>query len=160
MKPKEIILLAGGALLLSNVSIIGGLYAGGYFNNPNELEIAEHEEVPIEETPPEEAATEEERVVELGPDGLPLPPKPRVIPSMPKAMYVCEDKLKDQIAGKGISYQVDSVATRADDEAGLYKVFFETYTSSRAGAPTEGKSIACEVSFETMEISGYKVLPL
>lgn len=166
MQAKELLIVTGAIILLSNVSIIGTLYATGQFDSAEE--IAAQEQAAAEEQAAEAQALEETRLAEeaaanapeLGPDGLPLPPKKTIIHSMAKASYLCEEKLKEANANKEVSYQFDAVASRYTEEVMQYSIYFETQTTSRTDAPQVDNSVTCEVSAETMEIIGYKVLPL
>ncbi|GAA5316873.1 MAG: hypothetical protein AseanaTS_20770 [Candidatus Pelagadaptatus aseana] len=131
------------AVLLTNVSIVATLLATGA--------IGDSEEEVVEEPQPEVAA---EAAAE------PQPPKPTVIHSMAKAMYVCEDKLLTSSSGKEISHQFDTVASRYTPDENKYVIFIETQTSSRNSAPQKDNSIICEVSDQDLSVKGWKVLPL
>lgn len=136
MQPKEIVLVAVGAFLLTNVSIIGTLFATGYFSNDTQAD--EIEEIP-------------EKVIEVPP---PLPPKAQRH-SMSQAWYVCEDKVTTSNASKRFSYSFDSVASRYNDDTQIYQIFIETQTASRADSPMETKEVTCEVSAVDMTIVSY-----
>jgi hypothetical protein len=136
MQPKEIVLVAVGAFLLTNVSIIGTLFATGYFSNDTQADE-------IEETP--------EKVIEVPP---PPPPKAQRH-SMSQAWYVCEDKVTVSNASKRFSYSFDSVASRYNDDTQIYQIFIETQTASRADSPMETKEVTCEVSAVDMTIVSY-----
>jgi len=170
MQTKELLIVTGSIILLSNVSIIGTLYATGQFDSAEEIAAQEAaatlalaEEQAAEAQALEEARLAEEAAAnapELGPDGLPLPPKKTVIHSMAKASYLCEEKLKQTNANKEVSHQFDAVASRYTEEMMQYSIYFETQTTSRTDAPQTDNTVTCEVSAETMEIVGYMVLPL
>lgn len=136
MQPKEIVLVAVGAFLLTNVSIIGTLFATGYFSNDTQADE-------IEETP--------EKVIEAPP---PPPPKAQRH-SMSQAWYVCEDKVTVSNSSKRFSYSFDSVASRYNDDTQIYQIFIETQTASRADSPMETKEVTCEVSAVDMTIVSY-----
>jgi len=170
MQAKELLLVTGGIILMSNLSIIGTLYATGQFDSAAEIAIQEQAAIQAlaEQQAADAQALEDARLAEeaaanapeLGPDGLPLPPKKIVIHSMAKASYLCEEKLKEANANKEVSYQFDAVASRFTDEMLQYSIYFETQTISRTDAPQVDTSVTCEVSAETMEIIAYKVLPM
>lgn len=169
MHKKELIIIAAGILLLTNVSLIT-LYATGHFDSPEEKAAKQQARLDAKQVAIAEAAQAEEQArlaeeaaanaPELGPDGLPLPPKKTVIHSMAKAAYLCEDKLKASSSGKEVSYQFDAIASRYTEEAMQYSIYFETQTTSRTEAPQKDMNVTCDVSAESMEIIGYKVLPM
>lgn len=141
MQPKEIVFVAVGALLLANVSIIGTLFATGYFDDgthPAEVE-------------------EEPEAVEAPPPPPPEPPK-AMRHSMSQAWYVCEDKVNDSNSSKRFSYSFDSVASRYNEDSQVYQIFIETQTASRADSPMETKEVTCEVSAIDMSIVSYAAM--
>lgn len=142
MQTKEYLLVGAVAVLLTNLSIVATLFATGYFGD------SAAEEVVIEEPP----ATEE-----IPP---PEPPQPKVLHSMAKAMYTCEDKLLGGKSNTEIGYQFDTVASRYSPEEEKYIIFIETHTTSRSDAPQKDSSIICEVSDSDLSVKGWKVLPL
>ena len=75
MQRKEMLMVAVGAFLLTNASIIGTLFATGYFNDETQAE-----EIAAEE--------EEEEVTEEEPTPPPPPPQPK-LHSMSQAWYTC-----------------------------------------------------------------------
>lgn len=141
MQPKEIVFVAVGALLLANVSIIGTLFATGFFDDGSQPEEAE----------------EEPEVVEASPPPPPEPPK-AMRHSMSQAWYVCEDKVNDSSGSKRFSYSFDSVASRYNEDSQIYQIFIETKTASRADSPMETKEVACEVSAVDMSIVSYAAM--
>ncbi len=141
MQPKEIVFVAVGALLLANVSIVGTLFATGYFDDGSAVEET------IEE--PEE--------IEAPPPAPPEPPK-AMRHSMSQAWYVCEDKVKVSGGSKRFSYSFDSVASRYHEDSQVYQIFIETQTASRADSPMETKEVTCEVSAVDMSIISYAAM--
>lgn len=144
MQPKEMLLVAVGAFVLTNVSIVGTLFATGYFSDETQAG-----ELAVEEA--------EEEIAEEEPVPPPPPPKPK-LHSMSKAWYVCEDKLVAANNAKRFSYQFDSVASRYNEDTEIYQVFIETQTASRADAPMVTSEVTCEVSAVDMSIVGYKAM--
>ncbi len=140
MQPKEIVLVAVGALMLANVSIIGTLFVTGYFDDGNAAE----------------EVTEEPEVVEAPPPP-PEPPK-AMRHSMSQAWYVCEDRVNASNNAKRFSYSFDSVASRYNEDSQVYQIFIETQTTSRADSPTETKEVTCEVSAVDMSILSYAAM--
>jgi hypothetical protein len=138
MKSKELILFGAVAMLLTNLSIIATLVATGFIV------------IPESDPEPEEVTPEE-----------PIEPyKPAIIHSMSKAMYICEDKVTAANASKLISYEFDPVASRYNEDAGIYSIFIETHSASRAGSPQLDFGVTCDVSDKDLKIVGYKVLPM
>jgi len=170
MQTKELLLVTAGIILLSNISIVGTLYATGQFDSAAEVAAQKHADAQAlaEQQVADAQALEEARLAEetaanapeLGPDGLPLPPKKTVIHSLAKASYLCEEKLKLANINKEVSYQFDAVASRFTEEMMQYSIYFATQTSSRTDAPQKDMNVTCDVSAETMEIVGYMVLPM
>ncbi len=140
MQPKEMLFVAVGALLLSNISIVGTLFATGYFSNDTQAEE-------IEETP----------AAAIKPPPPPEPPKAQRH-SMSQAWYVCEDKVTESNASRRFSYSFDSVASRYNDDTQIYQIFIETQTASRADSPMETKEVTCEVSAVDMSIISYAAM--
>jgi len=136
MQPKEILLVAVGALLLTNVSIIGTLFATGYFSDGTQAEEVVEEEIVEAAAPP------------------PEPPKPQ-LHSMSQAWYLCEDRVNASNSAKRFSYSFDSVASRYNEDSQTYQIFIESQTASRAEAPMETREVTCEVSAVDMSISSY-----
>ena len=170
MQAKKLALVTVSIIVLSNISIISTLYAKGEFDGPAEIAAQQRAEAQalLEQQAADAQALEHARLAEeaaanapeLGPDGLPLPPKKTVIHSMAKASYLCEAKLKENNANKEVSHQFDSIASRFTEDAMQYSIYFETQTSSRTNAPQVDNSVTCEVSAVSMEIVGYSVLPM
>ncbi|NIB42013.1 hypothetical protein HBA55_20580 [Pseudomaricurvus alkylphenolicus] len=145
MQPKEIMIVVGGALLLTNLSIVGTLFATGYFDSDKTTES-------------KEAAAAQENEIEEPAPGAITPPKKRALHSMAKAMYLCEDKLNAANTGKRMSYEFNAVASRFDTETDSYTIFINTQTASRASAPEESAEVTCEVSAADLSITNYKVM--
>ncbi|MGH1374294.1 MAG: hypothetical protein ACRBBW_19820 [Cellvibrionaceae bacterium] len=141
MQPKEIVFVTVGALLLSNVSIIGTLFATGYFDDGSDTE----------------ETIEEAEVAEAPPPPPPEPPKAQRH-SMSQAWYVCEDKVNESNTSKRFSYSFDSVASRYNEDSQTYQIFIETQTASRANSPMETKEVTCEVSAVDMSILSYAAM--
>jgi hypothetical protein len=139
MQAKQFFLVGAGALVLMNISIVTTLVATGFLGSekePDIIEIADPELLPTE------------------------PKKPKIIHSMAKAMYVCEDKVHAANATKNISYEFDTVASRYNEDEGLYSIFIETHTASRSSEPQKNFSVICNVSDSDLTIAGYTVLPM
>ncbi|NHN37813.1 hypothetical protein G8764_10940 [Pseudomaricurvus alcaniphilus] len=146
MRPKEIAIVAIGAIVLTNLSVVGTLFATGHFSS----DPPAASEVPQDEPEnPDPAVTE----------AVPPPPEPKpALHSMSQAMYICEDKVVSSNSGKHIAYELDPVASRFSEEEQVYRIFIETKTISRVDAPQETAKVSCEVAAETMSIVGYKAM--
>lgn len=139
MQAKELFLFGAGAILITNISVVATLVATGFLGGEKEPDAIE-----IVDTAP--AAAE--------------PHQHKVIHSLAKAMYACEDKLHAANANQNISYEFDTVASRYKPEEGLYSIFIETHTASRTNEPQKDFSVICDVSDQDLKIAGYKVLPM
>lgn len=140
MQTKEIVMVAIGAVILTNASILGTLLATGHFSDNQQS----HETV-IES----DSQDQENNSVE------PPPPKP-ALHSMWQATLLCEDKVNSSNGNKHIAYQINSVASRYSEEERIYRIFIDTKTASSADSPQESAEVTCEVSSETMTVVGYK----
>lgn len=140
MQPKEIALVAIGAVFLTNLSIVGTLLATGHFSDgSNQSAVVETSE-PTEERAETSTAA---------------PAKP-ALHSLWQATFICEDKVISSNSGKHIAHEVNSVASRYSEDEGIYRIFIDTKTSSSISAPQEAAEVTCEVSSDTMTIVGYK----
>ena len=139
MQRKEILMVLGGAFLLTNFSIVGTLLVTGHFdsdNAPNPEPATE----PLAQKPVAEASTS---------------PK---LHSMADAMYLCEEKLNTSNKGKQVSYEFGMIASRFSEDSGTYHIFINTQSASRANSPQESSEVTCDVSANDMKIIGYKAM--
>lgn len=138
MQTKEILLVALGAVILSNVSIVGTLMATGHYGGHQHTS----------ETP--EPQSQEAPATPAQP-----PPRPR-LHSLWQATYLCEEKLMSLNSNHHIAHQVNSAASRYSEEEKVYRIFIDTKTASSVDAPQQSAEVTCEVSSETMTVVGYR----
>ncbi len=141
MQFKDILMVAGGAALLIQASVLGTLYASGFF------------------TTAAETAAQTEKVV--GVASIPLTPQPlfpssQSLHSLSQAMYLCEDQLKSSDSQHPLSYQIHNVASRYLEQEGVYRIFFETQSTSRVDAPMRTAEVMCEVSANNMIVERFR----
>ena len=140
MQRKEIFLVTIVAIVLTNVSIIGTLAVTGYLSGEEKHEQKVEEEAELSQDEPAE----------------PIPPHPPALHSMSQAMLVCVDKLMSNNQGKNIAFDINTVASRYDEEDQKYTIFIDTKTPSRVGAPQETAEVTCEVEAASMSVSAFQ----
>ncbi len=145
MQPKEILYVAFGAVVLTNVSIVGTLMATGQIGG-------------------EEPLSEQEEVAEEGLEAEALPPEPEPVSrvnylhTLADAMYLCEERLIASNEGLLKSYSFDHKASRHMGEQDIYFVFIEMETVGSLEEPSETGDIYCEVSPESKSIVKYQMV--
>lgn len=146
MQRKELLYVALGALLLTNISIIGtlfftGVIGGGGAPEPNVEEIDDEQS-----TSPTVVAGEE------------VEPESRVnyLHTLAEAMYICEDRLTSSNSHLLKSFSIDYQTSRYIEETDIFFVFIEMETVGLAGKPGEIGDIYCEVSPASRSIVNYQ----
>ena len=141
MQAKELFWIGAGAILVTNISIVTTLIATGFLGSKQEPELEVIEMIDTELVPAQ-------------------PYKPKAIHSMAKAMYACEDRVHAANANRKISYEFDTVASRYNEDEGLYSIFIETHTTSRSNKPQKDFSVICNVSDQDLKVVSYTALPM
>ena len=148
MQQKEIVYIALGAVLLTNVSILGTLYATGILGAD-----------PVSEEATKLAlAAEQEKQVELA-FAVPEPvSRVNYLHTLAEAMYICEERLTSNNENILKSYSFDHQASRYMEDGDIFFVFIELVTVGTIDSPGKTGDIYCEVEPSTKAIVNYQMV--
>ncbi|TQV82435.1 hypothetical protein FKG94_06730 [Exilibacterium tricleocarpae] len=153
MQKKEVLFVVLGAVLLSNLAIVGTLIAKGFFAGDKTGQVAADIAPDGDEPPGEEA----DPGAELG---LAQVHGVNYLRQISEAMSICEDKFLTATSSIRKSYEFKDSESHFSAAEELYRVFIEYETLWEPNSPPKGFSVVCEVSAVTRAIASYKVLPL
>ncbi len=145
MHPKELLYVAIGAVVLTNVSIIGTLFATG------QLGGTEPEPPSLEE----QAEKSETASPAVAPASV---SRVNYLHTLADAMYLCEARLLEENSGSLKSFSYDHQASRYMEGRDIFFVFIELETVGTQDEPAQLGDIYCEVSPESKSIVSYQMV--
>jgi len=147
MQQKEVLYVALGAVLLTNISILGTLYVTGIVGSDPAAEEAAKLALEMEQQKQAELAY-----------AVPEPAsRVNYLHTLAEAMYICEERLTSSNDSLK-SYSFNHQTSRYMEESDIYFVFIELETIGTLDSPGKTGDIYCEVESSTKAIIKYQMV--